>query len=297
MNIELAKSAGFCFGVKRVIDMIYLALDSGQKICTLGNIIHNKNMLDELAKKGVRVINNVDEALKNETIIIRSHGVSFDVYNELSDKKFLDGTCKFVKKIHNIVSTCFIDPITKNVVDKNKILVIIIGDKNHPEVKGIVGHCIYDFKIIADLRELNEYLKSDSNDNLKSKYVKVVMQTTFKVEEAERCIEVIKSYFKNYEIFDTICNETKRRQIEAGNMSKNKDLMIIVGDKNSSNTQKLVNVCKQNCETFLIENKFDINKYDITKYNNIGMSAGASTPTNIIMDVIEAIKSNFKVME
>ncbi len=293
MNIELAKSAGFCFGVQRAIKMIYDALDQNKKICTLGNIIHNKNMINELACKGVKVIENINDAKNDETIVIRSHGVSNDVFAQLSKKNFLNGTCPFVSKIHNIVSSEFINNKTGEKIDNNLIFVIIIGDENHPEIKGIEGHCIYNFKTIANSNTLNEYLKN--NHHLTNKNIKVVTQTTYNPLELEKCVEIIKANFINYEIFDTICNETKKRQIEAANMSKKKDLMLIIGDRNSSNTQKLVSVCKPNCTTYLIETALDLTKYDFSIYKNVGITAGASTPSNIIMDVINKLNNQNKI--
>lgn len=290
MNIELAKSAGFCFGVQRAINIIYDALDQNKKICTLGHIIHNRHMIDELSNKGVRVINNIEEVKKDETIVIRSHGVSQNIYDKLLNKQYLDGTCPFVSKIHKIVSSKFIDENTKKNLFNDQIFIIIIGDKKHPEIKGIEGSCIYRFATISNPLELENYI--NTNINLKDKNIKVVSQTTFSTEEFDKCINIIKSNFKNYEIFNTICNETKKRQSEAENLSKIKDLMIVVGDKNSSNTQKLFNVCNKNCTTILIESFFDLNKYNLNQYQNIGVTAGASTPSDIIKDVMENLKKN-----
>lgn len=294
MELELAESAGFCFGVKRAITIIYNALDQNKKICTLGNIIHNQNMIDELQKKGTRVITSIDQSKDDETIVIRSHGVSQDIYNKLNllKKNFLDGTCPFVAKIHKIVSGDFIDNKTNNIINKNNILVIIIGDKNHPEIKGIEGHCIYKFITIADSKNLEEYLKQN---NIKNKYIKVVSQTTYNPEKFKLCVDILKNNLDNFEIFDTICSETKKRQSEAESMSKTKDLMIVVGDKNSSNTQKLFNVCNKNCKTIFIESSKDLedlkNLNNIKKYKNIGVTAGASTPENIIEAVMDNLKN------
>ena len=291
MKIELAKSAGFCFGVKRAVKMVYSALDEDKKICTLGNIIHNKNFIYELKNKGVRVINDISEVKKDEAMIIRSHGVSGDVYEKLKLKsiKFLDGTCPFVSKIHKIVGQNFINELSGDIVPKEKILVIIVGDENHPEINGIIGHCIYDYKIIADSDEMNTFLLR--NEKIKNKIIKVVAQTTYTESELKKCVSIIKDNFCNYEIFDTICDETKKRQDEAKNMSKQKDIMIIIGDKSSSNTQKLVNVCKENCKTILIESAEDLHNYNLNKYKNIGVTAGASTPTDVITGAIKKIYS------
>lgn len=288
MNINLAKSAGFCFGVNRVINMVESALSSGKKICTLGNIIHNQNVINNLHNKGVRVINDVSEANNDEIIFVRSHGVSNDVYSQLLPHAYIDGTCPFVTKIHNIVTDVFVNHKTNEIIDYNKILIIIIGNTNHPEVKGIEGHCIYDFKTVADAVELEYFLK---NNYLDDKYIKVVFQTTYQIFEKIKCVNVLNSFNINCEVFDTICNETKKRQLEAEQMSKVNDLMIVVGDKNSSNTQKLADVCKQNCETIFIESAQEIDTYNFKTYKNVGVTAGASTPPEEIENVIKKLQA------
>ncbi len=288
MNINLAKSAGFCFGVHRVINMVESALSSGKKICTLGNIIHNQNVINNLQNKGVRVINDVSEANNDEIIFIRSHGVSNDVYAQLSPHTYIDGTCPFVTKIHNIVKDIFVNHKNNEIIDYNKIIIIIIGNANHPEVKGIEGHCIYDFKTVADAVELEHFFKKN---NLNDKYIKVVFQTTYQISEKVKCVNVLNSFDVNCEVFDTICNETQKRQLETEEMSKINDLMIVVGDKNSSNTQKLADVCKQNCETIFIESSKEIDEYDFSKYENVGVTAGASTPPEEIENVMKKLQA------
>lgn len=288
MNVELAKSAGFCFGVKRAIEMIYKALYENKKICTLGNIINNKNMIDELNSKGVRVINSLDEAHSDETIVIRSHGVSQGIYDLLASKSFLDGTCPFVKKIHKIVSKQFVDPLTNKIINSDNILIVIIGNKSHPEIKGIEGNCKYKFITVADSIDLERYIKNTPLIN--NLYIKVVCQTTYIQENLKDCIDILDFYSLNYELFDTICNETKKRQDEAYEMSKNKDLMIVVGDKNSSNSNKLFDICNENCSTIFIESEKNLKNYNFFFYNNIGVTAGASTPLNIIANVLNKIK-------
>ncbi len=290
MEIELAKSAGFCFGVTRAIKMVYKALNENKKICTLGNIIHNQNITNELLTKGVRVINDISEIKNDEMVVIRSHGVSKGIYDKLPKDIILDGTCPFVSKIHQIVSDFFIDNQTHEIINQEQIFVIIIGDKNHPEIKGIEGHCVYNFVTVANSVELNQFVDNNIR-KLRDKYIKVVTQTTYKSEELEKCKNILSFHLNgNYEVFDTICNETKKRQSEALEMSKIKDLMIVIGDKNSSNTQKLFDVCNQNCKTIFTESSQELEQFDFKNYKNIGVTAGASTPSNVIADVISKLK-------
>ena len=291
MEIELAKSAGFCFGVTRVVNMVYKALGENKKICTLGNIIHNRDMVAELSKRGVRVVQDICEVQDDETVVVRSHGISKKLFDSLPREIVLDGTCPFVSKIHQIVSEEFVDFSTNKVIEPDKIFVVIIGDKEHPEIKGIEGHCVYDFVTVADSLELNEYIKTNL-ESIKDRKIKVVEQTTFQSEELQNCKNILDNYLNNsYEIFDTICNATKQRQSEAQEMSKIKDLMIVIGGKNSSNTQKLFNVCSQNCKTIFIENAKELDLSEFEAHWNVGVTAGASTPSGIIYEVLDKMRN------
>ena len=283
MKIEVAKTSGFCFGVNRAINKVQELLDKGKSVCTLGEIIHNKQMVEKLSKSGVRIINTPDEAKKGDIIVIRSHGVPLAVKEEISRLGFecCDATCPFVSKIHNIVSKA----------SEKNIPVIIAGDKNHPEVQGIMGHCksnVFTFKNQIELEELVKNTK-----NLYNEEVWLVVQTTFDVSAFKNYLKTIKKVYTNVKIFDTICSATTDRQEEANILSKQSDVMIVIGGKNSSNTTKLYNICKNNCkQTYLIETADELN-LDVAvlkKAACIGITAGASTPAIIIKEVFNTMK-------
>ncbi|MEA4816504.1 MAG: bifunctional 4-hydroxy-3-methylbut-2-enyl diphosphate reductase/30S ribosomal protein S1 [Lachnospiraceae bacterium] len=272
MEITVAKSAGFCFGVNRAIEKAFNA--SGKdNVYTYGPLIHNKTVTDELAKKGVVSVDSIC-GIENGTIIIRSHGVGKEVYDQIKGKglNYIDGTCPFVEKIHGIV--------LKNYNAGRKI--IIIGDKNHPEVKGINGWCENSALILDNVEEA----RSVSFDN--SKYT-LVAQTTFMTTKFDEITEILKTKC-NIDIYNTICSATEKRQAEAISLSKKVDKMVVIGDKNSSNTQKLFEICQKNCkfaihiETIadLVLNYFEIN-------DKIGITAGASTPPATIKEVVSVM--------
>ncbi|MBR2593896.1 MAG: bifunctional 4-hydroxy-3-methylbut-2-enyl diphosphate reductase/30S ribosomal protein S1 [Firmicutes bacterium] len=273
MEIIVARSAGFCFGVKRALDFVYNSIGKDD-IYTLGPIIHNKIVTDDLEKKGVKVIENPED-VKSGTVIIRSHGVGPDTY-EIFEKNhidYIDGTCPFVKKIHNIA---------EKVKNEGKHL-IIAGDPNHPEVTGIKKWGSEDTIIIKNPEDLD-------NIDLNSDFTYVlVAQTTFSYEMFDEIINKFKDNFRDIsiEFVNTICTATLKRQREAENIAENVDKMLIIGDKNSSNTQKLYNICKKKCNNvYFIENseKFLLNNFGTN--DKIGISAGASTPSAIIKEVI-----------
>ena len=276
-KIIVAESAGFCFGVNRAINILYKLIDENKPACTLGPIIHNMQMVNELREKGVRTIDKISEANENETVVIRSHGVPQSIVDEIKERHldYIDATCPFVSKIHKIVSETDDDSI-----------VIIAGDNNHPEVQGIMGHCkskCYTFKNQEELQKLFSIIPQKNY-----KTIKIVAQTTFDLKEWEKSLKSLKNVYTNTKIFDTICNATSIRQREAANISKSVDLMFVIGDKHSSNSFKLYSICSSNCEnTFFIETADELPLEMVKKADSIGVTAGASTPARIIKEVLD----------
>ena len=271
-NIRVAESAGFCFGVKRAIEMAYEAIGVEPKIYSYGQLIHNKTVTDDLASKGLEIVENLD-GLTEGTLLIRSHGVGKALYDEAEAKglKILDGTCPFVKKIHNIVH----DKLAEGMG------IIIVGDGTHPEVIGINGCCENAAVILED----EEAAKTKEIPE-KEKYA-VVVQTTFRQAKFDKILEILQDRGVNMEVHNTICSATEKRQTEAEELSKTVDKMIVIGGKNSSNTQKLVEICAKNCgNTVHIETICDLVLNNFGKDDKIGITAGASTPPAIIKEVV-----------
>ncbi|MCD8036801.1 MAG: bifunctional 4-hydroxy-3-methylbut-2-enyl diphosphate reductase/30S ribosomal protein S1 [Clostridiales bacterium] len=272
MRIITAKSAGFCFGVNRAIEACYKEIEKGGRIFTYGPLIHNKNVNADLESKGVHVTESL-EGCEGATVIIRSHGVGKDVYDELETRKiaYVDGTCPFVKKIHNIVR------------DKhdNGYEIIIIGDAKHPEVMGINGWCGNSAIIVDNAEDAAKIELSPDK-----KYA-VVVQTTFRESKFQDILAVLNEKSGNISYDNTICSATEERQKEAVKISKTVDKMLVIGDKGSSNTQKLYEICKKNCQnTYYIETIQDLVLNNCRINDRIGITAGASTPPAIIKEVI-----------
>ncbi len=268
MEINVAKSAGFCFGVNRAIQFVYDNIGKGN-IYSYGPIIHNKEVIADLERKGVKTVDSFD-GIESGTMIIRSHGVGEDIYKEIEKRglELIDGTCPFVKKIHNIV---------KKAHDEGREI-IIIGDPVHPEVCGINGWCKNSAFIFND-----EY-KGGLDKN--KKYTAVV-QTTYRKSKFEAIMNEILAEGIDVEIHNTICSATSERQSEALLLAKKSDKMLVVGDKSSSNTQKLYEICKKNCNnTFYIETIEDLVLNIFDRDDKIGVTAGASTPPAIIKEVV-----------
>ena len=235
MEIKIAKNAGFCFGVKRAMQMASDELDDkSTEVYSLGPLIHNKQAVSKYEEKGLKVVEEIENIPSNERVIIRSHGVGEIVYNEAENKsvKIVDTTCPYVKKIHKIV---------------------------------------------------NDFYKD-------AKYC-VVSQTTVDIDNYEKIVEKLNSILKDTVMKNTICSATKERQLSAKNLAKEVDCMIVIGGKHSSNTQKLVNICKDLTNTFAIETKDELNKEELKNYKSIGITAGASTPDWIISEVIDFLES------
>ncbi len=279
MKLFLAKSAGYCFGVDRAVNMVSGLAEQGKAVYTLGPIIHNPQTLADLADRGVRIVESPREVPADGTLVIRSHGVAKSVMDEVAALgiECVDATCPFVAKIHQIVSRA----------GERGETVLIAGDSSHPEVQGIQGHCkgpCYVFKNAGELKNIVENVLNN-NDTA----VCVVAQTTFSVAEWENCLEILKRVYTNATIFDTICNATVNRQSESALLSQNCDIMIVIGGRQSSNTAKLRDVCSKNCTTYLIESADELPLSALKEADRIGITAGASTPASIIKEVLDTM--------
>lgn len=274
--ITVAKTAGFCYGVKRAVDGAYKEIEKGSKIATLGHLIHNPQVIEDLEQKGVHSYDKATDIPQNCKVVIRAHGVGKKIYEEIGDRGIIDLTCPFVSKIHKIVS--------KHHGEGYKI--IIIGDKNHPEVIGINGWCDDEAVIINDLNY-------EIDSELAEKRLCIVAQTTINKEFFGQIVQNIKKTCKSTLIFDTICSATKDRQKEAEELSRNSDMMLVIGGRESSNTRKLFEISKRNCpNSYHIETFEDLPQEKT--YNKIGITAGASTPGGIIEEVVKAMSENVK---
>ena len=274
MKILVAKSAGFCFGVNNAVNMVYnLLKETNGKICTLGPIIHNEQVVNDLQAKGVRVITDISEAEENSKVFIRTHGITPDIYFGLDELKveMIDATCPYVKKIHKLVSQKYNEGFT----------VIIAGDASHPEVTGINGWCANKAYIAGNPDDVDGFPQLDGKCCL-------VAQTTITKEKFDGIYDKLKDKCKNLIKFDTICNATTSRQDEAGKIARVSDVMLIIGSRNSSNTQKLYEISKKYCEqSYIIETYGDLPPINIQEIKVLGITAGASTPERIIKEVIE----------
>lgn len=275
MEIKISKNAGFCFGVKKAVETVDNLLKNNKKVTTLGPIIHNSQIIERFKRHGVKVIDNVEKCDKDTTLVIRSHGIAKSTMDDIISKKinFIDATCPFVKKIHKIVG---------NEDNKYKIT-LIAGNKNHPEVLGIIGNCCSKYYTFLNSDKLISIINSGKIS--KDANIIVVAQTTFDISEWNKSLNILKNNYTNLQIFDTICNTTTNRQIEAANLAKVCDVMIVIGGKNSSNTIKLKDICEKYCKTYHIETKNDLPIKNIINANYVGITAGASTPVNIIEEV------------
>ena len=284
MQITLAKTAGFCFGVNRAVDLVYSMLGEGRRVCTLGPLIHNPQVIADLETKGTRIIDEPSQALEGETLVVRAHGVSAAVEDEIAllNIDCCNATCPFVKKIHRIVS----EKVNENTV------VLVAGDAKHPEVQGIVGHCKTECIVFGNSSELEKI--AEERPYLSEKEILVVAQTTFSTKEWDLCEKKIKKLYTNAIIFDTICNATEERQAEALLLSEKNDAMIIIGGRTSSNTAKLKAVCEPNCPTYLIETAEELLDIAFCDVQSIGVTAGASTPDSIIKEVLKTMSEIFE---
>ena len=282
MKVELAKSAGFCFGVEKAVNTVYEeAKKENEIVYTLGPIIHNEEVVKDMKKRGVEAVKMEDLAsLPKGTVIIRSHGVSREVYNFVknSGHRVVDATCPFVKKIHAIVS----------VQSGKGKTVVIIGNPDHPEVMGIKGWGDKNTYAVENIEQfINLGLKKDEE-------IIIVAQTTFNHKKFQEIIDKISLLGYDVRCFNTICNATQERQAETKNIASNVDAMIVIGDKKSSNTGKLVEICQEECKnTVFIQTLEDLNYDALLSVDSVGITAGASTPKHIIEEVQNIVRSKF----
>ena len=289
MEVKVAKTAGFCFGVQRAVDKVYELIDScPDRLFTLGPIIHNEEVVNDLEKKGVRVAS--EEELKTlpegSTVVIRSHGVGKKVYDQLEEcgLSYVDVTCPFVLKIHRIVEK----------ESKAGSHIVIIGDPDHPEVVGICGWCIGSYTVIRTKQDALDFVPPEG------KNVCIVSQTTFNYNKFKDLVEILRK--KRYDntvlnilnILNTICNATEERQREAKSIAGEVDTMLVVGGRHSSNTQKLFEICKKECgNTYYIQTPVDLDSEMFHRSSYVGITAGASTPKKIIEEVQEHVRIKF----
>ena len=274
MEVTVAKSAGFCFGVKRAVDMVYEEAVKERKVYTLGPIIHNEQVVEEFAEKGVQVLESVEELEDGEdaAVIIRSHWIAQKVFRQLEDKKvrIIDATCPFVKKIHRIVQE----------KKEEGYQIVIAGSAKHPEVVGICGWCGNQCQVVETLEEAQKCVLETG------KKVCVVAQTTFNYKKFKDIVAILSKKSYDILVMNTICNATEERQTEAGTIARLSDAMIVIGGKHSSNTQKLYEICKAEClNTHFIQTLDDLDLKLFQSFRSVGITAGASTPNKIIKEV------------
>ena len=284
MQVELAKSAGFCFGVQRAVDTVYKQIEenAAENIYTYGPIIHNEEVNKDMEKKGVEVIPSEEELkqIKSGIVIIRSHGVPKRICDLLDENgvRYVDATCPFVKKIHRIVEE----------KSRDGYHIVIIGNREHPEVMGIEGWAQGPATIIQTEEEARAFELVPANEK-----VCVVAQTTFNYNKFKDLVEIISEKRYDIIVLNTICNATKERQEEAYDIAKRVDAMIVIGDKRSSNTQKLFEICSNACaDTYYIQTLDDLNMNQLRSVETVGITAGASTPNNII----EEVQNNVRII-
>ena len=289
MEVKVAKTAGFCFGVQRAVDKVYELIGSWpDRLFTLGPIIHNEEVVNDLEKKGVRVASEDDLRTLPEgsTVVIRSHGVGKEVYDHLEEYglSYVDVTCPFVLKIHRIVEK----------ESRAGAHIVIIGDPDHPEVVGICGWCMGPYTVIRTEQDALDFVfPIDKN-------ICIVSQTTFNYNKFKDLVEILRE--KRYDntvlnilnILNTICNATEERQREAKSIAGEVDTMLVVGGRHSSNTQKLFEICKKECKnTYYIQTPVDLDSDMFQCSSYVGITAGASTPKKIIEEVQEHVRIKF----
>ena len=283
MDVTVAKTAGFCFGVKRAVEKVYEQIEKGKTpIYTFGPIIHNEEVVRDLEERGVKVLETAEELrqLTDGVVVIRSHGVGKDIYDILEKNgiEIIDATCPFVKKIHRIVSE----------QNENGRRVIIVGNGKHPEVEGIKGWGNDDTLVIETAEEFEKLQISDGEK------LCIVAQTTFKYNKFQDLVEKISKTRYDILVLNTICNATQERQVEARQIASQVDVMIVIGGRNSSNTQKLYEICRRECkETYYIQTLKDFKPEKAGSVRSVGITAGASTPNQIIEEVHTNVRIKF----
>ena len=283
MEVKLAKTAGFCFGVKRAVDTVYEEIEKNPDtpIYTYGPIIHNEEVIKDMRKKGIHVIESDEElkTIQKGIVIIRSHGVSKSVCDKLNEAgmQCVDATCPFVKKIHKIVER-------ESEQDRH---IVIIGNEQHPEVEGIMGWAKGPVTVIQTVEDAKKFAEDNKNN------VTVVSQTTFNYNKFKELVEILSETSYDVSVLNTICSATKERQTEAKLIAEEVDAMIVIGDKKSSNSQKLFEICNTACKaTYFIQTLDDLNTNQLRSVDTVGITAGASTPNNII----EEVQNNVRII-
>ena len=293
MEIRLAKSAGFCFGVKRAVDQVYDQIETGKTIYTYGPIIHNEEVVNDLEQKGVQVIKDKEDLQKLITkwknkpeedcggaVIIRSHGVPKEIQEmiENSPLECIDATCPFVKRIHRIVEK-------ESLAGKH---IVIVGNPGHPEVEGIMGWCKGTMSVLETEEEAE---KCEINPGIE---ICIVSQTTFNYNKFQHIVAIFQEKGYNDSVVNTICNATEERQTEAKEIAAQADAMIVIGGKHSSNTRKLYEICSAECaNTYFIQTLDDLHLELPKSAFLVGITAGASTPNKIIEEVQNYVRINF----
>ena len=285
MNVELAKTAGFCFGVKRAVDTVYKQIEKHQseKIFTYGPIIHNEEVIKDLRSHGVEVLNDEEElkTVDADVVVIRSHGVAKYIYDIMDERGItcVDATCPFVKKIHKIVAE----------ESAKGSYIVIIGNGEHLEVEGIRGWAGEQVTVIQTPEDAERFELPE-----KEQKVCIVAQTTFNYNKFKELVEIISKKRYDIVVLNTICNATKERQTEARQIAARVDAMVVIGDKRSSNTQKLFEICKEEClNTYYIQTLDDLDINQLRSVESVGITAGASTPNKIIEEVQNNVRINF----
>ena len=282
-TIKVAKTAGFCFGVKRAVEKVYEQVELGKEnIFTYGPIIHNEEVVADLESKGVRVLASKEELemLREGTVVIRSHGVPKEIYQLIEAKglECVDATCPFVKKIHRIVEK----------ESNNGRHIIIIGNDKHPEVEGIKGWCHGPVTVISDEEE------AENLAVLPEEKLCIVSQTTFNYNKFQELVEILEKKRYDRIVLNTICSATEERQLEARQIACEADTMIVIGGRHSSNTQKLYEICRKECKnTYYIQTLVDLDTRPFQCIGCVGITAGASTPNNIIEEVQKYVRIKF----
>ena len=282
MQIILAKTAGFCFGVNRAVKLTYELLEQGRPVATLGPLIHNPQVVEDLESKGAITCDSVDDVPDGCEVVIRSHGVGQSVYDKISTRRlaYHDATCPFVTKIHKIAARA----------GAEGAMLLVAGDAKHPEVQGIVGHTTGKVEVFANLAELEKLLQ----ELTQQKSIFAVAQTTFNVQSWETCKEFLKNQCTNAKIFDTICNATWARQQEAEDLSQKCDHMVVIGGHHSSNTQKLLQVAARHTKAINVETADELDKDWLNGARIVGVTAGASTPSSIIEEVLNCMSEEIR---
>ena len=285
MKIELANTAGFCFGVKRAVETVYeqIRLHEGEKIYTYGPIIHNEEVINDMRRHGVEVLEKEEELdrIDEGIIIIRSHGVPKPVCDRLDQKgiDYVDATCPFVKKIHNIVTE----------ESSKGAHIVIIGNSAHPEVEGIRGWAGDKVTVIENVQEAEDFIIEERECR-----ICVVAQTTFNYNKFKDLVEIIVNKGYDIIVLNTICTATKERQEEARDIADRVEEMLVIGDRRSSNTQKLFEICSDACkDTYYIQTLDDLDMNQLRSVETVGITAGASTPNKIIEEVQNNVGINF----